>query len=296
VNKTPGTLTATNLGGLEVVTVEEASAFLNILIYGPSGTGKTTLAGSADKVGLLSEVLFIDIEGGTQSLVHSYPNVKKVRVSTWPQMQEVYHALFYEQHGYRTVVLDSLTEIQRFNMDYVMQKASQERDKVDVDVPAQRDWGVSSNQVKRMIRGFRDLPMNTIFTALSKEERDPKTGQAYIKPDLPGKLAGQVPGFLDIVSYYYLKEVPVVEGQEDTRMARILLSQATEKVTAKDRSGKLPQVLYDPTMAMLFDIMYDDAGKADLAHTVTETHETEPTQEVNEVQEPEINAAEMVAN
>lgn len=102
-------LTARNIAGLTINKVQERSSWYNMLIYGDSGTGKTTLAGSADLVPAMRPVLFIDVEGGTESLKHSYPEVDTVRVTTWKQMQAVYDALYEGGHGYRTVVLDSIT-------------------------------------------------------------------------------------------------------------------------------------------------------------------------------------------
>lgn len=245
-------LTQRSLAGLDIFRVEERSEFLNILIYGYSGTGKTTLAGSADAVPALRPVLFIDIEGGTTSLVHSYPDVETVRVRTWKEMQELYNELAEGKHEYRTIVLDSLTEIQKFNMYWVMDEASRKRTGVEIEVPTMRDWGVSLEQIRRMVRGFRDLQMNTIFTALVNEDKDSKTGIVTLKPSLPGKLAGEIAAFLDIVCYYYVKETETTEG---TVQERLLLTQKTERVIAKDRSGKLPQIIESPTMSELHRIM-----------------------------------------
>lgn len=245
-------ITPNTLAGLEITRVKERSQFYNILIYGQSGTGKTTLAGSADAVPSLRPVLFVDIEGGTTSLTHSYPDVETVRVTTWKEMQELYNELHRGGHGYSTIVLDSLTEIQKFNMYNVMAEASDKRENVDVDVPAMRDWGVSLEQTRRMVRGFRDLQMNTIFTALSKEDKNARTGKTSILPSLPGKLAGEVAAFLDIVVYYYVREVDEEDGKVQKRL---LLTQKTDEVVAKDRSGRLPQVIEAPTMTEIHKIM-----------------------------------------
>lgn len=230
----------------------ERSSFYNILVYGDSGTGKTTLAGSADEVPAMRPVLFIDIEGGTESLKHSYPDVETVRVQTWKEMQRVYDALFQGGHGYNTVVLDSLTEIQKFSMYNIMNELIMSHPERDEEVPSMREWGKNLEQIRRMVRGFRDLEMHTIFTALAAEDKNQKTGLTTVRPSLSGKMAGEVAAFLDVVVYQYVKQ----QGDgEDMQYIRYLLTQKTDTHVAKDRTGKLPQVIEQPTMAQIHKIM-----------------------------------------
>jgi hypothetical protein len=249
------------LAGLPIRPVQERSPFLNILLYGDSGTGKTTLAGSADEVPSMRPVLFVDIEGGTESLRHSYPEVETIRVTTWREMQALYNELHRGNTGYQTVVLDSLTEIQKFNMYQIMAdlitRKGEDDPKVDIDVPSMREWGKNLEQIRRFVRAFRDLPMHTIFTALAKSDKDQKTGIVSIKPSLSGKMADEVAAFLDVVVYYYVKDITV---DDETVTKRLLLTRKTSQHVAKDRSGRLPVVVEAPTMATLNQLMY---GKRD---------------------------------
>lgn len=240
------------LAGLAVTPVRQRSPFLNFLIYGDSGAGKTTLAGSADEVPSMRPVLFIDVEGGTESLRNTYPSVEVLRVTTWREMQEVYNVLHSGRHEYSTVVLDSLTEIQKFNMYNVMADLIQDKPHMDPDIPGMREWGKNIEQLRRFVRGFRDLKMNTIFTALVRTDKDPKTGTMSMKPSMSGKVADEVAAFLDIVLYYYVKQVGPSDSAE---FKRLLLCQKTEQQVAKDRSGRLPLVVEDPTMKTLYDII-----------------------------------------
>lgn len=252
-------LTMKTLGGLRVQPVQERSPFINVLVYGKSGVGKTTFAGSADAVPALRPVIVIDIEGGTESLRKPYPGVETLRVTTWKEMQEVYNELYEGKHDYRTVVLDSLTEIQKFNMYNIMSDIVRLKPDVDPDIPDMRMWGKNIEQVRRFVRGFRDLPMNTVFTALVKEDKDQKTGALRMKPMLSGKLADEVAAFLDIVCYMYVKQVG---NAEDIETKRLLLTQATEEQVAKDRSGRLPAIIEVPTMDNLYKLMYPPQEKS----------------------------------
>lgn len=252
-------LTSRTLGGLEIVPVQKRAPYLNVLVYGDSGVGKTTFAGSSDAVPELRPCLIIDFEGGTESLVRKYPDIDQVRVANWKEMQAVYDELHRGKHGYSTVILDSLTEIQKFNMYNIMEDLIADKTDRDIDVPGMREWGKNLEQMRRFVRAFRDLPMNTIFTALKKDDKNERTGMVTTKPSLSGKLADEVAAFLDIVVYYYVKQV-TIDGEKKDR--RLLLSAKTETIIAKDRTDALPQVIEDPTMQIVFDaITSRDSGK-----------------------------------
>lgn len=243
------TLTAKELGGLQVQTVAEKLTYINMIIYGDPGAGKTVLAGSSDVVPELRPVLFIDVEGGTFSIRERYPDVEVVRVETWDDMQSIYDELFGGKTGYNTVVLDSLSEIQKFSMYTIMEFTVAKDPDRDPDVPSMREWGKNIEQIRKLVRAFRDLPMHTIFTALAKEDKDNKTGAVKTKPSLSGKLANEVAGFVDIVGYQYTK---VMEDE----IRRFLLTATTEKYVAKDRSDKLPPTLEDPDMSSIYDFVF----------------------------------------
>lgn len=234
-------MSLSTIAGLPVTTVANQSSHINILIYGDSGVGKTTLAGSADLIPEMRKVLVVDIEGGLLSIKDKYPDVNSVRVKTWDDMQRVYEALRDQQHGYQTVIVDSLSEAQKMSMDLIMKKLVEQHEERNEDVAGIREWNINIEQTRKFVRAFRDLPITTIFTALARTDINKMTGAQKTKPALSGKVADEVAAFLDIVGYLYPKDV---EGENK----RLLLCTATQGNVAKDRTGKLPQVIFDPTM------------------------------------------------
>jgi phage nucleotide-binding protein len=215
------------------------------MVYGNPGVGKTVLAATASQVPEMSPVLFVDVEGGTLSVASMGLDCDVARVTKWRDMQKIYEDLYDRKTRYKTVVIDSLTEVQKFSMLGIMQDP--ERQDKDPDVATLREWGKNIEQTRKFVRGFRDLPINTIFTALSMTDQDNK-GQKHTKPSLSGKLSNEVAGFLDIVVYMYKKNV-------DDEIHRCLLTSETDDTVAKDRSDSLPLVVVDPTMATLYDLI-----------------------------------------
>lgn len=237
-----------SLAGFQIKPVEGLNDNFNMLIYGDSGVGKTTLAGSASVVPELSPVLFIDVEGGTMSLAHSYPDVEAIRITSLAELQKLYNELHKGEHGYRTIVIDSLTEIQKMSMNAIMRKARSDNPDIDPDMPQVQHWGKNLSQTRTTVRAWRDLPVNVIFTALVDSEKDNR-GKTVMRPSLTGKAKGEIPGFVDIVLYYYIRV-------DKERTKRLLLAAQTDTVIVKDRSGKLPQLLEEPTMADIYSAIH----------------------------------------
>ncbi|MCA1800024.1 MAG: ATP-binding protein [Actinobacteria bacterium] len=233
-----------DIAGFPIVSVGKMEKFVNILIYGEPGTGKTVLSGSASDVEAMAPVLLLDIEGGTMSLADTYPNVDVIRIIHWGDLQKVYNKLYSGDHGYKTVIMDSLTEAQKLSMDDIMKRAVKDDPDLDPDVPTMRAWGKNIQQMRKFTRALRDLPCNVIFTALVDSDKDNR-GKTVSRPSFQGKLKGEVPGFMDIVAYYYIRQV----GEN---LKRMLLTQQTDTTIAKDRSNKLPKLMEDPTMATIY--------------------------------------------
>lgn len=231
--------------GLKIEKLVEKDPGIKMIVYGSPGVGKTYFSSSAPKA------LFVDVEGGTLSIKNAGRDIDVVKVNKFSQIFEIHKALLEGGHGYQSVIIDSLTELQKKSMDGIIDEAyRKDPSKRDPDVAELRDWGKNTAQLRRAVRYFRDLPMNVIFTALAKESKDEKTGEISIGPDLTPKLQNDVAGYLDIIGHMSTKE-------KDGELLRQMLVQPTGKFMAKDRSGRLGKILESPDFARILKRIND---------------------------------------
>jgi len=234
------TFTPRSFAGLPIKKPQQTIPHINMLIYGDSGVGKTLLASGADGVPEMRNVLVIDMEGGQLSVRKTSYEPDIVRVETWKGLEQVYHTLHAGSHEYQTVIVDSLTEANAFSLAQITTERSggDELD-LDADTPQLQEYGKNMVRILSMLRRFRDLPMNVIFTSLAQVEKQ-KNGSQLILPDVTGKLAKKIPAVFDNVLYYYVKETD--EGEQ-----RCLLTSKTSSTVAKNRGDDaLPQVVVVP--------------------------------------------------
>lgn len=224
-----------------------------MMIYGEPGAGKTYFGGTAAGHPELSPILLIDIEGGALTLRGK--DVDVVQARTMKKVQEIQNALVKQKEPYyKTVMLDSGTELQKLDMRTVMAEQYNKRpDTTDIYVPSQREWGKSGERMRMIIRSFRDLPCNVIITALLAQDRDDKTGVTYMFPSFPGKLRGEVPGFFDIVGL--LRATMETEGGE-SQIIRTLQVAKTDRTIAKDRTDSLAGLVRNPTLPDIWETIH----------------------------------------
>lgn len=233
---------------LQLSPLDDIDQWLNILAYGDPGSGKTHLLGTASDFALTSPVVIFDIDGGLKTL-KKFPNKDNITrkiVRSMPGIIDGYNLLYKSIQtredgsqfipGVNTVGLDSGTELTDLDMRTIMDDAySRNPDKVDKDVPSQREWGKARAHMRSIIRAFRDLPCNFIMTAHVGTLQEENQPTKYF-PGFAGKLRTEVPGFFDIVGYLSTR----MDGGNTIRQFQTL---GSTRVVAKDRSGLLGDML-----------------------------------------------------
>ncbi len=240
--------------GLDLVKPDSRAQTLNLLIYGKPGVGKTTFLGTAEDDVRSRDVMLVDIEGGVLSIGHRGKHLDIAPMKPGV-ISRVYTHLNEDEHNYKTVCLDTVTELQKFAMAQIMNDVTASKPDRDADMPQLQEWGKCIEQVRRIIRMYRDLPVHFIATAHEQDVKDERSGEITCGPSLPGKLALELPGFFDIVGRLYTTTTKN-EKTNEMQIERRLMVQPTGKYIAKDRSGKLGFELINPTIPMMLDLIY----------------------------------------
>jgi hypothetical protein len=189
--------------------------------------------------------LLLDIEGGAATL-RNRPGIEVVQVRSTNEMVDILNDLKADNgKTYKTVAVDSLTELQKLNIAEIMRTV--DGNKQDPDVPSPREWGKTLVHMRKICRAYKDLPCNVIFTALAVRKRD-DDGVVMIKPAMQGAALDEIPAFFDVVAYLDT----IVEKDS---IERRLITQQHPKFRCKDRLGVSngTGVVVDPTVPTLWN-------------------------------------------
>jgi AAA domain len=257
--------------------------WLKLLVYGPYGVGKTTLAGSSVDVESMRDVLMIDAESGDLVMeenprIQMADEIEHVRVTNFLQVARVQEFLkahcvrrdsndldgmrkveaalkgispdqIQTPRKFRTVIIDSLSEVEQYCM-YGLLKVNEGElltgSSDEIDVARFDEFRKNNMMIQVLVRAFRDLPMHVIFVCSQAYTQD-ELKRFHYGPRMTGQLSSQIQGFTDVVGYLRAG-TPDDQGHQPRR----LFVQPIERFDAKNRRASFRDShLEDPTMASL---------------------------------------------
>jgi len=183
---------------LQITTFSNKDQKIKAVIFGDSGTGKTSFAGTAARK---YKTLFISAEGWLAS-------IRKWQKNPWSwevndnnlnvlQLTQVDQIRELRQKGvlnkltadYDVIVIDSLTEIS----DSIKRSFKEGKKSVTL-----QDWGVIADQIKDFVIQCRDLNKHVLVICHEHVEKDGDTVVKYM-PFVDGSFKQKIPYFFDVV-------------------------------------------------------------------------------------------------
>jgi len=217
---------------------------LKALIYAKSGAGKTFSIKSFAK---RHKVLLINMESGTNTMKdfsdEEKANIDVVSTKSLEEIREIYTYLTLKEHNYKTVVLDSLSELSDIVFNSVKSDPTYQDPKM-----ALKMWGEIAEKQINICKSFRDIrEMNVVLLAL--EEQTTKDFKDYAQPLMNGQKATK-----RLASLYDL--VGRIELDEDNKRSLVLDSTNCEsKVRSRQFNSSEPMTVDDP-LGSLWDKGY----------------------------------------
>jgi len=213
---------------LKFSSTKDAGESINLLVYGRSGVGKTSLIATAPSP------IIISTESGLLS-IKEY-DLPVIEIQTLEDLHDAYDFVNSKKgKKFKTICLDSISDIAE---SILIDLKKQYKD-------GRQAYGELNTNISEMIRKFRDLNKTTYFIAKSETYENP-AGMQSLRPSMPGKkLTNDLDFFFD-----ELLCLRINEDDEDNTY-RYLQTQPTSTVDAKDRSGKLNKV-EQPNLKQLF--------------------------------------------
>jgi hypothetical protein len=234
--------------------------------YGRSGTGKTTLAGSFP-----GPVYLVDIDDDGWDSVSDVKDLEVTEPKTWEAHEEVYWWLKAGDHNFKTVVIDTVTNLQTLAIRKVLQDKKKSTERAgDWGTMTKREWGDVAQLMKSWISNWRDLDMEVVFIAqdrLFNFGGDEEEVDAELAPEVGPRLSPSVASALNaavsVIGNTFIRETEYtkeVAGKKKqlTRIEYCLRVGPNPVYITKMRKPigiKLPPVIIDPTYEELIDII-----------------------------------------
>jgi hypothetical protein len=242
-----------------------------MLIHAASKAGKSTLTSSAP-----TPILVLDAEGSWKFIgrvnfngaplrkrkwnpVSGPPpqydgtwDVCHVVVNDWATLQQAYAWLTQAPHQFQSIVIDSVTEVQR----------RCKKNLVGTEAMKIQDWGTLLTKMDDLIRGYRDLTLIAglpVRCVVIIAETTQGEGGRW-KPYMQGQIKSSLPYWVDICGYLYVDQESDEQGQPTRKVRRLLIGPHPQYETGERVQGTLPDVITEPNITHMMQTVYDNAG------------------------------------
>jgi hypothetical protein len=222
--------------------------FIKLLLYGPSGVGKTVLASQFP-----GPIEYWDFDGKISSSVRYLPTIGKQaqleqidvhqfghlpvkeRIPAWEKRTQLIDECikFKKPFPFKTLVIDSMTTLSDYLMDDYIYRSQLGIKRPMEGVNSMQDYQLYEKHMSRVLVGVLAQDINVVVIAHMDVDKDENTGMIERKPLVKGKALGpKLP--------MWFEEVYAITAKPDG--SRILITQHMHGYLARCQRGLAKEV------------------------------------------------------
>ena len=247
----------------------------DILVYSPTGLGKSPLASSAINCKYTNKPLYIDLEEGADAADTSgIPTIDVRKYAVENKAISEYNALLkviedinkvinsendYTKLPWNCIIVDGFTEIYQIILDSIIREGVGKSGNHDPELANQNDRGRAMKRIRDVVRDFKSMPFNLIFTAREYPLED---------SDTRGKNAANlnrtfkaIPHLTEGASRVLVSEVDLIGRLRRNGVKLRLVFKGTSAQETRDRSNLLPDYIDTPTIKEIWSYLKGDKVK-----------------------------------
>lgn len=263
-----------------MATMDQTEEYLKVLWWGKEGSAKTTDMATAANRGRL---FVVNAEGGFKKKPLRELGIDISNITLWPPpdsgieisyetMEDLYwrlRAKLLADPGYFYAIgWDSSSDIYT---RFVANEREHQYRKNQAASPAKKrdareerfftdraDYGAATDQLRELLRRFRDLPCHFLVTALERRDIDEETSKVAYGPGVGPAFQKDLLGYLDVTIATKASTLQFGPDEElDVIDSFRGLTRSNGMSRAKDRLKSLPRVMAQPTFERILDYVND---------------------------------------
>lgn len=258
------------IAGLELISPEQAfqNYGLALGLYGKSGVGKTTLAGTIARSPHAGKVFWMDCKGAPKVLAGQNLPIEIVTPPNFVKLDLVNTELLKNPEAYGTYVFDHVTHMQIMHLNS-MSRAS---DREWKHYTRSQEW-IIEKFLNPWIKVTETTHVNVIFIFQQETDQEEDTKRWIYRLNLTPHLAEDLPYYLDYMGYLTL----VQEGSSERKLS---FAPSLKYVTKTRRpltgvGSDIPGVIYHPDLGVMLDVLKGDKPWPAKDFNTPKTHVTE---------------------
>lgn len=257
-----------NRDGLRVKKVSDITRAISMCVYGRSGSGKTTFAATAP-----GPILYVDIRDEGTASISDVKGLDVFEVEAFADIEEIYWWLHKNPKKYKTVILDTVSQLQGMIVQEVAGNNKKGKRAGDWGSMTKKDWGDVAAVMKEWLGNYRDLTakgINVIFIAQDRtfnlsdeEEANDSLLAPEIGPALSPAVAKSLNASVSVLANTFIREITKVKEINGKKIKKGVIqyclgvgpSPIYTRKLRKPKRVTAPDAIVDPSWEDVVEIM-----------------------------------------